>query len=284
MLDGLVRHGTCETDDTGDGGASAALWSASCRVQDLFVELDLGDGADESLDGFRRWTVCWRTADGDVVWPVRDLGLSPPVGAVPVRRFTWRTGQRHRPGLQFMVSTGRHHGFESLAEQRLLLAVDFAGAVQFVLGQPFRLRFSVAGQVRHHVPDLLTVSRAGVWLFDVRPAGRVGPKDLDGFRAAARVAAEASWGYAVVTGWQPQVITTLEAVSAHRRSLRDPLRLQEELLSAAASGPVRFGDLVAATAAPAVARAHAVHLIWHRLLSIDLGSPLADQSLVEVVG
>jgi hypothetical protein len=52
MLDGLVRNGTCETDDAGDGGASAAIWSASCRVQDLFGELDLVDGADESLDGF----------------------------------------------------------------------------------------------------------------------------------------------------------------------------------------------------------------------------------------
>ena len=49
--------------------------------------------------------------------------------AQPVRRFTWSTRQRHRPGLQFMVSTGRHHGFESLAEQRLLLALDFAGEV-----------------------------------------------------------------------------------------------------------------------------------------------------------
>jgi hypothetical protein len=49
-----------------------------------------------------------------------------PDGQVePVRRFGWRTGQRHRPGLQFLVSTGRHHGFESLAEQRLLLALDF---------------------------------------------------------------------------------------------------------------------------------------------------------------
>jgi len=26
-----------------------------------------------------------------------------------------------------MVSTGRHHGFESHAEQQLLLALDFAG-------------------------------------------------------------------------------------------------------------------------------------------------------------
>jgi hypothetical protein len=46
-------------------------------------------------------------------------------GCQPWRHFGWRTRQRHRPGLQFLVSTGRHHGFESLEEQRFLLALDF---------------------------------------------------------------------------------------------------------------------------------------------------------------
>ncbi len=44
-----------------------------------------------------------------------------------------------------MVSTGRLHGFESLEERALLLALDFAGAVEEVLPQPFRLRFETAG-------------------------------------------------------------------------------------------------------------------------------------------
>ncbi|MET8542794.1 hypothetical protein ABZW03_19380 [Kitasatospora sp. NPDC004799] len=39
----------------------------------------------------------------------------------PVRRFTWRTGQLHRPGLEYLVSSGRHHGFESFEEESLLL-------------------------------------------------------------------------------------------------------------------------------------------------------------------
>jgi hypothetical protein len=56
---------------------------------------------------------------------VRDLGLVAAGDCVPWRHFTWRTGQRHRPGLQFLVSTGRHHGFESLGEQRFLLALQW---------------------------------------------------------------------------------------------------------------------------------------------------------------
>jgi hypothetical protein len=92
----------------------------------------------------RRWTAVWRFPDGEIVCAVRDLDSMPVEGSLPVRRFAWRKRQRHRPGLQFLVSTGRHHGFESLAEQRLLLALDFAGAVSEVLPQPFRLVFDSA--------------------------------------------------------------------------------------------------------------------------------------------
>lgn len=31
---------------------------------------------------------------------------------------------------------------------------------------------------------------------------------------------------------------------------------------------------------PAVARAHALHLLWHRRLGVDLSRPLGDHSLV----
>ena len=55
---------------------------------------------------------------------------------------------------------------------------------------------------------------------------------------------------------------------------------QQALLGAAADGPARFADLVAATSWPAVARAFAIHLIWHRLLAIDLAEPFGDSSLV----
>lgn len=48
----------------------------------------------------------------------------PTVGCQPVRQFGWHRRQRHRLGLQFLVSTGRR--FESLEEAWLLLALDFA--------------------------------------------------------------------------------------------------------------------------------------------------------------
>jgi hypothetical protein len=62
--------------------------------------------------------------------------------------------------------------------------------------------------------------------------------------------------------------------------LADPLGIQRELVAAAAAGPRRLADLVAATRLPALGRAHALHLTWHRRLGVDLAEPLADAATV----
>lgn len=123
---------------------TALIRSDSCGLQELACAYDdspfrgrlrLGDGWT------RRWSGTWLVGEGRVSWPVRDMALVPVLSSRPVRGFTWRARQGHRPGLQFMVSTGRHHGFESLEEQRLLLGLDFLGVTE-VLPQPFELASS----------------------------------------------------------------------------------------------------------------------------------------------
>jgi hypothetical protein len=104
------------------------------------------------------------------------------------------------------VSTGRHHGFESLEEQRLLLALDFAGGVTDVVSQPFRLRAETTAGWREHVPDFLAVTASGALLVDVRPRDLVGDDDLVLFAAAAEAALAAGWRYSVVCGWRPHVV------------------------------------------------------------------------------
>ncbi len=260
--------------------------SDRCGLDELFLAYGTGDAERARLalaPGWpRRWTAEWRSAGGEVASAVLDLGEVPVAGCVPVRRFTWRQRQRHRPGLQFMVSTGRLHGFESLEERSLLLALDFTGTAVEVLSQPFRLKFeTAAGETGEHVPDFLAVFRDGSrWLLDVRPAGLVKDEDAVRFAASAEAALEAGWRYSVVAGWRPHVLSVLDALSAQRRNLEDRLGLEGELLRAVAGGPVAFGDLVTATRLPAVARAHALHLLWRRRLGTDLARPLGDGSLV----
>jgi hypothetical protein len=263
----------------------AMIASSTCGVEDLCLGYDglrrsrrmlvLGEG------WAKRWTATWRFSGAPVVCPVRDLASMPTAGCEPVRRFSWRTGQRHRAGLQYLVSTGRHHGFESIAEQRLLLALDFAGRVLDVLAQPFRLRFAMREGWGEHIPDFLAVTRGGGGLLiDVRPGDRIGEEDGVRFAAAAETALACGWRYLVVTGWRRHVLSSLDSLSAQRRRLTDPLGVQDELLAVARCAPTRFGDLVAATALPAVARAHALHLIWHRRLGIDMAAPLTDATVV----
>jgi hypothetical protein len=183
-----------------------------------------------------------------------------------------------------MVSTSRLHGFESIAEQRLLLALDFLGDVVDLVSQPMRIRFVASGALVEHIPDFLLVTRGGTRLFDVRPGDRVKDEDRLKFAAAAEVALACGWQYAVVAGWKRQVLTVLDDLSAQRRPLKDPLGIQDDLLRQAAHGPRTFRDLVAATSYPAIGRAHALHLLWHRRLGIDLSLPLGDQTLVWLSG
>jgi hypothetical protein len=88
----------------------------------------------------------------------------------------------------------------------------------------------------------------------------------------------------VVAGWRPHVLSVLDALSAQRRDLEDVLDLEGELLRAVAEGPSAFGDIIAATRLPAVARAHALHMLWHRRLGTDLARPLGDRSPVWLAG
>jgi len=262
---------------------TAVLASDRCGLTDLTRMCTVTDNDRRALclaAGWSgRWMTTWKVAGREVTCPVAGMGGFPVPGCEPVRHFTWQTHQRHRPGLQSMTGTGRLHGFESHAERRLLLALDFLG-VREVVSQPHRMRFESASGPREHTPDFLAVTEEGTWLLDVRPVDRIEAADRVKFAASAEAALACGWRYGVAGGWQPHAMTTLATLSAQRRLLSDPLGLAGVLLAAAAAGPLRFADLVAATCYPAVARAFAIHLIWRRVLAIDLAVPFGDSALV----
>ncbi|MFD4864257.1 TnsA-like heteromeric transposase endonuclease subunit [Streptomyces sp. NPDC058412] len=263
------------------------VWSDSCRLEDLaFLHRGFAEYAhlldlDERWSA--RWTTSWRVGQGSpVVYPVRDLAEVDVSGSVPVRRFTWRTGQYHRPGLEYMVATGRHHGFESFEEECLLLVADFAAGLHEALSQPFRLRFHTGGKTVDHTPDYLLLTKTGPFLVDVRPADRIHPEDELKFAATFETALAAGWRYGVVTGWRRHVWETVDAFSAGRRPLNNVLDMQNQLREVAAHGPLPLRDLVNRCSIPAVARAHALHLLWHRELGVDLSAPYGDGSLIRL--
>jgi hypothetical protein len=256
------------------------VWSHTCTLDDLVTpyaaDADAAGHLDTGPGWARRWTARWKMAGADVICPVQELAGAPAMASAPARGFTWRAGQRHRPGLQYLLATGRMHGFESLAERRLLVAVDFAGDADEVLSQPFTLRFTTVDGAEEHIPDFLVLLPGTAVLIDVRPGHLIKEKDMVKFAAARQAALAAGWSYIVVAGWRPQVLSGVDALSARRRPMADRLGLQRELLELAGERPRRFGELAEATSLPAVARAHALHLLWHRRLAVDLARPLGD--------
>lgn len=251
-----------------------------CYPQDPESKLALGLSEGWTL----AWTSTWSVGRNQVVRPVREIDGFPLTSVRPMRRFSYATAQHHRPGLEYVVSTGGMHGGESMKEHRVLLALDFAGEVQQVLSQPFRLTFCAEGRVREHIPDYLAVTRFGRWLIDVRPGELIEQDDRIAFAATAEVALAIGWLYTVVAGWLPQVFTTLDDLSQHRRECGDVLGLRPSLLSAAADGPLSYGDLVGGTPLSAVARAQAIRLLWLRQLAVDLSEPLTDRAVVWLAG
>ncbi|MYW43443.1 hypothetical protein [Streptomyces sp. SID161] len=111
----------------------------------------------------------------------------------------------HTRGVEYLVSTARHHGFDSCEEELLLLTADFSGALVEALTQPFRLRFNTVGGAVEHVPDFLLLTYSIPFLIDVRPTGRFPFEDEVEFAASAEVALPAGRYYAVVTDWHDHV-------------------------------------------------------------------------------
>ncbi len=88
----------------------------------------------------------------------------------------------------------------------------------------------------------------------------------------------------VVTGWRRQVPAGIDALSVRRRPMADPLGLERQLLAAVVRRPWRFAELVDQTHVPAVARTHAVRLLWRRRMAVDLTLPFGDAAWVYPAG
>lgn len=264
--------------------APSALPSHTARWDDL-CRLDTthrGTASPAPRDGWEiRWGLDLHRADGVERVPAAEVRPRMFDDARPARRFTWRTGQQHRPGLQHMTSLGVQVGFESLPEQRLLVAVDFDGGARDVLSQPFRLRWLDGTKWRAHVPDYLLRTDRGVVIANIRPAGLVHDDDRGNFAACDALARLHGWRHEVVSSQVQPAASVVDTLSAQRRPMADRLGMRGQLTaSLAGSGPIALGTLVDTTTCPAVARAFVVGMLWRKELTADLRAPLGDTTVV----
>ncbi|WNV74453.1 hypothetical protein [Geodermatophilus sp. DSM 44513] len=229
-----------------------------------------------------RWSVTYRNDEGEHAESVREVDPVDLIDADPMRNSTWHAHSRARAGLHHMSSTDRLHWHESLFERELLVALDFDKGLDDVTSQPFTLTWHDGTAWKKHTPDFAAVIHGEMWIINVRPAPLVKPQLLANAAATRAVCALRGWQEALVVGYAQPALTVLKTIGAARRTA-DPYTLGDQMLDLLdQQGPTRFGDLVAATEAPLLARAVLQRLIWDREATVDLNRLLTDETTVSL--
>ncbi|TKJ33257.1 hypothetical protein [Blastococcus sp. CCUG 61487] len=230
-----------------------------------------------------RWSVTYRHGRDEQTVSVREVEPTDLLDADPIRNSTWHARSTARAGLHYMASTDRLHWHESLFERDLLITLDFEEGFNDVASQPFTLTWHDGAAWKKHTPDFAAVIDGEMWIINVRPAALVKPQLLANAAATRAVCALRGWCEAVVVGYTQPALTALKTLSATRSTV-DVLGLGGQMLDFLAErGPSRFGEVVAATDVPVLARAVLQRLIWDREISVDLSQVLTDESVVALV-
>lgn len=111
---------------------------------------------------------------------VADMGILQTARMEPVRMSKAYKDRPNYAGYYWAATTERHHWFESLYEKLALTALDRDPDVVGMVTQPFEIIW--ASPRKSHFPDILVerADRSRV-LVDVRPRGRIRPKDAETF-------------------------------------------------------------------------------------------------------
>lgn len=273
-----VRHAGPEFEHPSD----SASWLSCTEHYEPAHRLPETAGSAEGWAD--RWTVeRLDQRDGRLTATVAQTRPEHFRAAESVRRMTNRHQQPNRSGVEYLAATGRHHSFESLNEKGVLGVVDFARPLD-VVSQPLRLHWHDGDRRRSHVPDFLVVERHGTTVVNFKEKPATKPEDEENFAAMTAVAARLGWRHVVVTGLARPQATVVNMLASARGELHDPLGLRDELRQSLATGPGTFGRLVAATPAPALARAVLLSMLWRGEAAVDLACRLSDASTVRLGG
>src|SRR4051812_47733739 len=105
----------------------------------------------------------WFARGKTAVLDPRRLSRPPLEDALPVRRFPGYAEQRRHPGRYWCETTQEHVGYESRLECAALTLLDFDPRITWIVEQPLRVHFRVAGRKRLHVPDFAVRLDYGSW-------------------------------------------------------------------------------------------------------------------------
>lgn len=219
-------------------------------------------------------TLQWRSADRVQTLPIdRKLLELPLVDGDPIRLGGQWQNRPNRHGMYYWAPTQKHVWHESALESASLMVLEFRGRIDRISAQPFRLLFRTGARAVRHDPDFFAVHHDGDQVvYDVKPLSRMTADAQAQFAETARVCAAVGWRHEVLHEPDPVLARNLDFLRAARhRRCHPPTDVVEHILSVFEGGrPIGEARSMINRRSPALALPHIKHLIWHRLLVVDL--------------
>lgn len=238
--------------------------------------------ADSGID-----LVQWRSPSGIQTHDVgRHLLELPVVECDPIRVGSQWQNRPNQHGLYFWQRTGRHIWYESALEAACLVALDQNGEIDKIAAQPFRLLFRTGAKSVRHDPDFFAIHRNGDQVvYDVKPLARMSAEARAQFAETARVCEMVGWRHVVLNEPDPTTATNLAFLRSarHARCHPDPVILEQITNVFAVGRTLGEAREMVNRRSPALAMPAIKHLIWHRLLSVDLTTRLDFDTVATAV-
>ena len=217
-------------------------------------------------------------------WDVRAQGPPDPRQLLATRRPTSGDFSRHIPRRFWSATTGRSGDLESGLEHDLARWLDLRRDVVWLVAQPIRFRFEVAGKRRpvHHTPDLLSQHADGtVRLWDARPSDRVDDNLRSTMERAAAACREVGWCHELFTGFPTAARLNLLWLNGYRRPVNwhgDSRLTLEHLVD----GTRTIGDIRNHNTAGGSAELLSTmwHLIATGVIGCDQARPMKDDTVL----
>lgn len=204
----------------------------------------------------------------------------------PIRRPMAYQGQWCKPGYYYMAAVDDLVSYESRYEMAQLIVLEQGQAVVAICAQPFRLHWRDQGRGRTHVPDFFVRYRDGsAEVIDVkgsRVAAR--PENALVFGVTGRACKAMGHEFRVAIEVSKVQLKNLRWLEGHKSA---PVRtdvIGADILDVIDVG-MTLGNLVETVADlhqehPLRVRGVVFHLLWARLLHVDLNVPLSSSSFV----
>ena len=166
----------------------------------------------------------------------------------------------------------------------ILMQLDFNPATVAVVSQPFILHTANSKNSFEHIPDFLVVSATEeIMVIDVKPKKFVATaENVRKFEATAAACELVGWDYAVQSEPNRSFLENLRWLAGYRRRFPTVDLYAEKLIKTCEKEPLPLQDLVSRVGPPILVRPILFHLLWHRLLEINMHAQLNNKTLVNL--